>query len=317
MKKKTENETAENAEDQVASTSTPTLKRVRKKSTKKTLFERRLDRGIHLLWAFIALGFAATVGGLIASSTNVPQWFQDVLVVLGVALRIALLTGVLAFIVWCIRSVRRHRASGAKANSGRSRFDYQKKPIQSTVVLISGVTFLLAGPIGILYYFLLPTTFIPSAELRGFYYVSSAVIIAAGLGLGIMIFWMERHLFAKVDSALKDKAIVLFMPIAAPLLLMVSWMFFMSGPVSYTLHLLAEKETKTVIASVARGTSSGTADFMCGGFWTAELQDHSFWWPRRVCNIDLKTMRALEKGGTIKLRGKVSRFGIDVDTYAM
>jgi hypothetical protein len=225
--------------------------------------------------------------------------------------------GVLILIVWWIRPVRSRRERGNAVAEKYSRIDFKNKPSQSAAVAFCGFVLFGAGPIGLLYYFLLPTTFTPSTELRSFFYLSLVVVVAAGIYLGATILLTEGHAIANEKSKFSDLVIMLLMPIGCPLLLALCWLFFVSGPMNYALHLLAQKEIKTVNEPVLRGTTSGVRDFTCGGFWVIELRDHSFWWPRQICNVELATMKALERGGTITLRGKASRFGMDVESYRL
>jgi hypothetical protein len=279
--------------------------------------ERRSNKVHRWVLTYLILGFIAMIGGLIATSTKMPVWFNIWIAYLGIALRIALLVGVIALIVWWIRSRGHSAHSDSESGSKHARIDFKNKPLQSAAVLISLAMLLGVLPITILYYFLLPTTFTASAELRGFFYVSVVPVVIAGIFFGSLILRAQNDSTARRESKVFDQIVIVFSPVLLPLLMAVAWVLFVSGPVSYTLHLLSAKETETVKERVARGASSGTSDFTCGGFWTAELHDHSFWWPRRVCNIDLKTMNALKNGGTITLIGKVSRFGMDVDSYRL
>jgi hypothetical protein len=279
--------------------------------------EQRSNKVNRWVLTYLVLGFIAMIGGLIATSTDMPVWFNIWIAYLGIALRIALLVGVIALIVWLIRSRGQSVHSDSESGSKNARIDFKNKPFQSVAVLISGVVLLGVLPITILYYFLLPTTFTASAELRGFFNVSVALVVIAGIFFGSLILRAQNDSTVRRESKVFDQIVIVFSPVLFPLLMAFSWLLFVSGPVSYTLHLLAAKETKTVNERVARGASSGASDITCGGFWTAELHDHSFWWPRRVCNIDLKTKHALDNGGTITLIGKVSRFGMDVDSYRL
>jgi hypothetical protein len=279
--------------------------------------DRRIDTVMRWVWVYCIVGFIAMAGGLIASSTDMPGWFNSAIAFLGIVLRIALLVGVVALIVWWIRSRGQSVHSDSESGGKQSRIDFKNKPLQSAAALISGVVLLCAGPIAILYYFLLPTTFTASTELRSFYYVSVVPVVIAGIFFGSMILLAQDHGIASKEGKVFDRIVTLFSPVLFPLLTAFFWLLFVSGPLSYTLHLFSTKETEIVSERVARGTSSGVSDITCGGFWAAELHDHSFWWPRRVCNIDLNTMNTLRNGGTITLIGKVSRFGMDVDSYRL
>jgi hypothetical protein len=279
--------------------------------------ERRIDAVMRWVLGYSIVGFIVMVGGLIATSMKMPIWFNIWIAYLGIALRIAVLVGVIVLIVWWIRSRGQSMHSDSESGNKHTQIDFKSKPLQSAAAVISGVVLLCAGPIAILYYFLLPTTFTASAELRGFYYVSVVPVVIAGIFFGSMILLAQDHGIASKEGKVFDRIVTLFSPVLFPLLTAFFWLLFVSGPVSYTLHLLSTKETKIVSERVARGTSSGVSDITCGGFWTVELHDHSFWWPRRVCNIDLDTMNTLRNGGTITLIGKVSRFGMDVDSYRL
>jgi MFS family permease len=288
--------------------------RLRKQDEK---FLRRVDFWGRAIWVYLIVGFFVTIGGLYVSSNDSPSWFLGAIGFFGIALRIVLLIGVIALIVWLIRMMRRWPESARSAGGSRLRKSFREKPLQSSAFLLAGMFLLVLGPIGILYYFLLPTTFTPSPALRNFSNTILVIAAVVGFVFGLLLIREERVKLFDRKTGIKEQLIVLFMPIFAPLLLAVSWLFFAFGPLAYTMHLLADKETKTIVEANVKGGSAGTADFMCSGFWTVELHDHSFWWPRRLCNIDLKTKNALRADSSITLRGQVSRFGIDVETYKL
>ena len=283
--------------------------------------DRRRDAPGRWIAIYAIVGVLRMLGGLYVSTVDAPSWAVHLVAFVGIALRIALAVGVVVLIVWWIQHSPQTRERGApkfdaSSNTSTWRFDMKNRPLFSSVVLIVAIVFFGAGPIGILYFFLIPTTFIASTALLSFFHVSVVLIAVLGIYAGVMVLRFQPEVRAGKPTKASDTLLRLSLPVTFPLLLAMCWLVFVAGPVTYVLHQFADKETRTQTESARAGTA-GLYDFMCGGLWTAELMDHSFWWPRRVCNIDLRTHQALRDGGTIELRGRASRFGIDVDTYLL
>jgi hypothetical protein len=94
------------------------------------------------------------------------------------------------------------------------------------------------------------------------------------------------------------------------------WLMFLNGPASFALHLVATKESRSMVEQVVKTDSVSWRDHSCGGTWAAVLEDSNAWWPRRLCDITYNKFNEYRHGGIVKLDGKVSWFGIQYDSYA-
>jgi hypothetical protein len=276
---------------------------------------RRIVLVERAIWIYLIIGVLVMMGGLYASSTAAPGWLRGALAFFGIALRVVLGAAVIALIVWWIRLPK--RKSGAVDTQGDHgpRLSFRERPVHY-LAFVSAAFFFALGVIGILYHFLLPTNFTASNELRSFSLVVTVIAAIVGFILGVWIFReRSRKATRAEDKTFSNRLTTWSLPLFTPALVATMWMLFAAGPLSYGLHLVAQKDYKTVVERDVKGGTAGSADIMCSGFWTAELNDHSFWWPRRVCNIDLATKSALGEGGSLTLSGEASRFGMNVTSY--
>ena len=89
------------------------------------------------------------------------------------------------------------------------------------------------------------------------------------------------------------------------------WLSFVSGPVSYVLHLAEPPSTGSMVEEVIY------ADI--GSRWCrnqVQLRSELSLQPRRVCGVSRKAVEDLQQGGRIELEGLRSSYGIQVRRYS-
>lgn len=154
------------------------------------------------------------------------------------------------------------------------------------------------------------TGFIPSIELR-----AGAEIFALFSGVAYLSFFLfaplegtKRNWFT---SARPLTARPIWMLIFMPIFGVFTGHAFVYGALSYVLHSYASQPGMVVENVVGIGRERRP----CTN--TAQLENSSWLWKRRICNLSREAQSALHGGGQLQLTGTVSRFGVNVDQYSV
>jgi hypothetical protein len=190
----------------------------------------------------------------------------------------------------------------------------RQHPFYSAWALGSLLFWMLPGVITIIYFLLLTPPFIPAVALRGFAFTSSVPVSLIALGAFFFgdVINPLRPLSERTPQQHLKAAFISFVSV---ILFGFTWLMFLNGPASFALHLVASKENRSMVEQVVKTDSVGWSDFSCRGLWAAVLEDSYALWPRRVCDITYSKLNEYRHGGTVKLDGKVSWFGIQYDSY--
>jgi hypothetical protein len=188
-------------------------------------------------------------------------------------------------------------------------------PFYSVWALGSLLFWMLPGVITIIYYVLPTPPFIPAVAMRGFAFTTSVLVSMIALGAFFFIDTKspprplsERTLQQHLNTA--------YLTFVCVILFGFMWLLFLNGPASLVLHLVAPKESRSMTEQVAKTDYVRWRDSSCRGLWVAELEGSNALWSRRMCGITYNNYNDYRDGGTVKLDGKVSWFGIQYDAYA-
>jgi hypothetical protein len=192
---------------------------------------------------------------------------------------------------------------------------FQQYPFYSAWAICSMMFWMLPGVITIIYYMLPMPPFIPAVAMRGFAFITSVLVSMIALGAFFFIDvkspprpLSERTLQQHLNTA--------YLTVVCVILFGFMWLLFLNGPASLVLHLVAPKESRSMTEQVAKTDYVRWRDSSCTGLWVAELEGSNALWSRRLCGITYNVYNEYRDGGTVKLDGKVSWFGIQYNAYA-